>query len=84
MNPFWKTILGTVLGATSMVGASYSANWIANHTYRAKSEAPPVAQMPRPVYNTVKVPNYFKRSTTHYYKRSSRPDYPIRPYRSRH
>jgi len=81
MNPFWKTILGTLLGAVSLVGAKYSANWIANHTYRAKSEAPLVAQVPQPVYRTVKVPNYFKRSTSHY---RSTPDYPIRPYRSRH
>jgi hypothetical protein len=87
MNPFWKTILGTLLGAVSLVGAKYSADWIANHTYRAKPAAPLVAQVPRPVYSTVKVPNYFKRSTAHYRNTPdyrSTPDYPIHPYRSRH
>jgi hypothetical protein len=78
MNPFWKTILTTLLGAASLVGASYSANWIANHTYRA-DRTQPAAQTIRPVHwpapRHVTVPNYYRRST---------PDYPIRPYRSRH
>jgi hypothetical protein len=68
MNPFWKTILTTVLGAASVVGARYSADWVANHTYRADRPAQAVAQTVRPVYvpthTRVTVPNYFRRSTT--------------------
>lgn len=78
MDPFWKTIFGTLLGALSMVGASYSANWIANHTYRVNSAPRMLAEVPRPVYapvHRVTVPNYYRRRT---------PDNPIRPYRSRH
>jgi hypothetical protein len=80
MNPFWKTILTTLLGAVSLLGARYSANWIANHTYRANRPQPAAAaQMMRPVHwpahSAVTVPNYFKHSA---------PDYPIHPYRSRH
>jgi len=78
MDPFWKTIFGTVLGAVSLVGASYSANWIANHTYRA-NHAEQAAQMMRPVHwpapRHVTVPDYGRHRT---------PDNPIRPYRSRH
>jgi hypothetical protein len=70
MNPFWKTILGTVLGAVSIIGAHYSADWLANHTYRAKPAAPMVAQMPRPSYvpahRTAKAPNYYQHRTMPY------------------
>ena len=78
MNPFWKTILGTLLGAVSLVGAKYSANWIADHTYRVKPAPRMLAEMPKPVYAPVR---HFM-APTHYRRRT--PDYPIRPYRSRH
>lgn len=46
MNPFWKTITGAVLGMASLVAAHYSADWIANNTYRARhTEAAPVQTM---------------------------------------
>ena len=68
MNPFWKTILTAVLGAASLVGARYTANWVADHTYRANPAPPAVAQVARPVYvpahSSVKVPNYFRHSAT--------------------
>lgn len=64
MNPFWKTILTTVIGAASVVGASYTANWIANHTYRANR--PVVARLVAPVHwrapRHVTAPHYFRRS----------------------
>ena len=67
MNPFWKTIVATLLGAASMVGARYSANWIANHTYRANRGQQVVHMMP-PVHwgasRTIRVPNYFRHSST--------------------
>jgi hypothetical protein len=67
MNPFWKTILTTVLGAASLVGARYSANWIADHTYRANRSRPTVAQVIQPTYarsyQRVTVPNYFRHSS---------------------
>jgi hypothetical protein len=49
MNMFWKTILTAVLGAASLVGARYSANWIADHTYRANraSQSERVQQLQR-------------------------------------
>jgi hypothetical protein len=71
MDPFWKSILNTVIGAASVVGASYTANWIANHTYRANR--PAVARTMPPVHwrapSHVTVPNYFQRSarTLHRY-----------------
>ncbi len=78
MDPFWKTIFGTVFGAASMVAATYSANWIANHTYRTKPAAPMLAEMPKPVYAPV------RHATAPRYYRHRMPDNPIRPYRSRH
>jgi hypothetical protein len=79
MNPFWKTILTTLLGIVSFVGAKISANWIAEHSYRAESAPSAITQMARPAYvptvRTIKVPNYFRRGTT---RRS------YRRYRMRH
>jgi hypothetical protein len=75
MNPFWKTILTTLLGAASLVGARYSANWIANHTYRA-NRTQQVTQMMPPVHwsapRHVTVPNYFRHSSTSYSYRHNR------------
>jgi hypothetical protein len=66
MNPFWKTIVTTLLGAASIFGAKYSANWIANNTYRTKPAQQMVAEVPRPVYapavRHVNVPNHILRS----------------------
>lgn len=53
MDPFWKAIFGTLLSAASLVGASMSANWVANHTYRAHRAPPMLAELPRPVYTRV-------------------------------
>jgi len=66
-NPFWNNILVAVLGAVSFVGAKISANWIADHTYRANRTQPSVVQMVQPNYQhsfkRVMVPNYFKHSS---------------------
>ena len=35
MNVFWKTILTAVVTIAAIVSARYSAQWLANHTFRA-------------------------------------------------
>ncbi len=74
MNPFWKTILTTALGGASLIGAHYSADWVANHTYRSHRAPQALAEAPRPHYVPVQnrgtLPSHFRRSA------------PLRPYRS--
>jgi len=82
-NPFWNTILMTVLGAVSFVGAKITANWIAEHTWRAERSQPGIVQMVQPNYQRdfrrVTVPKHFRQS----YRRHSR-SRPYRRYRMRH
>ncbi len=62
MNPFWKAIVGTLLGGVSLIAAHYSADWVANNTYRAHRAPQALAAAPRPTYapavRHVTVPNY--------------------------